>query len=157
MYKWLLEKPNIELWKTHLSANSRICKLYTQISNVHMCIFPGPASQDAVIKCVYASPGLQWSILLRRFSNPWSASHGGANAVFTCVYGITEVHEPGTQRFIFILGYIKYVRNIPWVGTKPTVWGVQFPLYFTSFYKLQTSCILNRGREKFDDIASKIW
>jgi hypothetical protein len=51
--------PNIELWKTSLLANWRICKLHTQISNVHMCIVPGPALQDAVVKRVYASPGLQ--------------------------------------------------------------------------------------------------
>ncbi len=25
-----------------------------------MCVVPGPALQDAVIKCVYASPGLRW-------------------------------------------------------------------------------------------------
>jgi hypothetical protein len=59
LYKWHFDKRNIEVWKTHLSANSRICKLHIQISNVHMCVVPGPTLQDAVIKCVYASPGLQ--------------------------------------------------------------------------------------------------
>jgi hypothetical protein len=59
MYKWHLENPIVELWKTNLSAISRICKLHIQISNVHMCVVPGPASQDAVFKSVYASPGLQ--------------------------------------------------------------------------------------------------
>jgi hypothetical protein len=57
----------------------------------------------------------------------------------------------------YVLGYIKYVQDIPWVGTKPTVWGVQFPLYFYFFLQTcQKSCILNRGREKFEHIASKI-
>ncbi len=59
MYKWHFDKPNRELLKTHLAAISRICKLHIQISNIHMCVVPGPASQDAVIKRVYASPGLQ--------------------------------------------------------------------------------------------------
>jgi hypothetical protein len=61
-YKWHFEKPNVELWKTHLSASSRTCKLYIQISNVHICVVPGPASQDAVFKSVYALPGLQCSV-----------------------------------------------------------------------------------------------
>ncbi len=59
MYKGHLDKPYIELLKTHLSANPRICKLHTQMSNVHMCVVPGPASQVAVIKRVYSLPGLQ--------------------------------------------------------------------------------------------------
>jgi hypothetical protein len=58
MYKWHFGKPNIEIWKTHLSINSQICKLYIQISNIHMCVVPGPASQDAVFKREYASSGL---------------------------------------------------------------------------------------------------
>jgi hypothetical protein len=61
MYKKHFDKPNIELWKTHLAAKSRNSKLLIQISNIHMCVVPGPASQDAVIKRVYASPGLQCS------------------------------------------------------------------------------------------------
>ena len=59
MSKCLFDKPNRELLKTHLAAISRICKLHIQISNIHMCVVPGPASQVAVIKRVYASPGLQ--------------------------------------------------------------------------------------------------
>jgi hypothetical protein len=59
MYKWHFDKTIIELRKTHLAAISRICKLHIQISNIHMYVVPGPASQDAVIKRVYASPGLQ--------------------------------------------------------------------------------------------------
>ncbi len=59
MYKCYFDKSNIELWKTHLSAISRICKLHIQISNSHMCVEAGPASQDAVIKSISASPGLQ--------------------------------------------------------------------------------------------------
>jgi hypothetical protein len=38
--------------KAHLSANSRISKLHIQISSVHMCVVPGHASQDVVIKSV---------------------------------------------------------------------------------------------------------
>jgi hypothetical protein len=48
MYKSHFEKSNIELWKARLSAFTRICKLHVQISSIHMCIVPGPASQDAV-------------------------------------------------------------------------------------------------------------
>jgi hypothetical protein len=59
MYKWHFDKPNTELWKTYLAAIPRICKLHIQISNIHMCVVPGPDSQDAVFKRVYASPGLQ--------------------------------------------------------------------------------------------------
>ncbi len=59
MYKYHFDKPYVELLKTHLSTNPRICKLQTQISNVHMCVVPGLASQVAVIKRVYTSPGLQ--------------------------------------------------------------------------------------------------
>jgi hypothetical protein len=33
--------------------------LHIQISNRHMCVEAGPASQDAVIKSISASPGLQ--------------------------------------------------------------------------------------------------
>jgi hypothetical protein len=33
--------------------------LHIQISNRHMCVEVGPASQDAVIKSISASPGLQ--------------------------------------------------------------------------------------------------
>jgi hypothetical protein len=53
MYKKYFDKPNIELWKTYLAGNSMICKLHIQMSNVHMCVVPVPASQDAVIKRVY--------------------------------------------------------------------------------------------------------
>ncbi len=54
MYKWHFGKPNMEIWKTHPSINSQICKLYIQISNIHMCVVPGPTSQDAVfIRRVY--------------------------------------------------------------------------------------------------------
>ncbi len=59
MYKCYFEKPNIDFHKKHLSANSRISILLIQISNVHMGIAPGPASQDAVLKLKYALPGLQ--------------------------------------------------------------------------------------------------
>ncbi len=59
MYKLQFDKSNIELWKTHLVAISRICRLQIRMSNIHKCVVPGPASQDAVIECVYASPGLQ--------------------------------------------------------------------------------------------------
>ncbi len=48
----------MELLKAHLSALLGICKLHIQISSVHMCVVPGPASQDAVFKRVYASPSL---------------------------------------------------------------------------------------------------
>ncbi len=58
MYKWQFGKPNMEIWKTHPSINSQICKLYILISNIHMCVVPGPASQDAVFKREYASSGL---------------------------------------------------------------------------------------------------
>jgi hypothetical protein len=47
MYKCYFGKPNIELSKYHQSANSRISILHKQISNVHMSIVTGPASQDA--------------------------------------------------------------------------------------------------------------
>jgi hypothetical protein len=60
-YKCNLDKSNVEFWKEHLSSNSRISILHKQISKVYMCAEPGPASQDAVIKSTYASPGLQWS------------------------------------------------------------------------------------------------
>ncbi len=60
MHKWYFEKPNIELRKTHLSAIPGICKLHTQISSTHV-LCPWPVSQDAVIKNVYTSPGLQCS------------------------------------------------------------------------------------------------
>jgi hypothetical protein len=33
--------------------------LHIEISNRHMCVEAGPASQDAVIKSISASPGLQ--------------------------------------------------------------------------------------------------
>jgi hypothetical protein len=33
--------------------------LHIQISNVYVSVVSGPLSQDAVIKCVYISPGLQ--------------------------------------------------------------------------------------------------
>jgi hypothetical protein len=59
MYKEHFDKPNIELWETHLAAKLRISKLLIPISNIHICVVPGPASQDAVFKRVYASPGLQ--------------------------------------------------------------------------------------------------
>jgi hypothetical protein len=40
-------------------SNLKDCKLHLQISNIHMCVVPGSASQDAVIKRVYTSLGLQ--------------------------------------------------------------------------------------------------
>jgi hypothetical protein len=52
----------MELLKAHLSALLGICKLHIQISSVHMCVVPGPDSQDAVFKRVYASPGLRLDI-----------------------------------------------------------------------------------------------
>ncbi len=59
MYKCYFEKPNIDFQKKHLSTKSRLSIFHIQISNVHMGVAPGPASQDAVLKLKYASPGLQ--------------------------------------------------------------------------------------------------
>ncbi len=42
MYKWNFEKPNAELWKTHLSVNPAICELHIQLSSIHICSVPGP-------------------------------------------------------------------------------------------------------------------
>jgi hypothetical protein len=47
------DKPNTEIWKT----DTFICKLYIQISNIHMSVVPGPASQYAVFKSEYALLG----------------------------------------------------------------------------------------------------
>jgi hypothetical protein len=58
-YKCHFGKLNMEFGKSHPSTNSWLRKLYIQISVVHMSIVPGPASQDAVIKRVLASPSLQ--------------------------------------------------------------------------------------------------
>ncbi len=44
-------------------SNLKVCKLHIQISNRHMCVEAGPASQDAVIKSISASPGLQCSYI----------------------------------------------------------------------------------------------
>ncbi len=57
-----------------MEPNSRISKLLIQISNIHMCVVPGPASQDAVIKRKYASPGLQCSFFTHSFYISTSAS-----------------------------------------------------------------------------------
>jgi hypothetical protein len=53
----------MEFGKSHPSTNSWLSKLYIQISILHMSVVPGPTSQDAVIKRVLASPGLQCSYL----------------------------------------------------------------------------------------------
>ncbi len=64
-----------------LSAFSRISKLHIQISNIHICVVPGPASQDAVYKRVCTLPGLQcWIILFLSLqssliSHPKNISH----------------------------------------------------------------------------------
>jgi hypothetical protein len=76
MYKCYFEKLNIDFQKKHLSANSRISILHIQISNVHMGVAAGPASQDAVLKLKYASPGLQCCILPRLSSTRFPAPAG---------------------------------------------------------------------------------
>jgi hypothetical protein len=53
MYKWFFVKPNIELGKSYLSVDSWVSELHIQIFKLHMHIVPGPASQDAVIRCAY--------------------------------------------------------------------------------------------------------
>jgi hypothetical protein len=58
-----------------MAVISRICKLHIQISNIHMCVVPGPASQVAVIKRVFASPGLQCSPQLIKLVTPLIWSH----------------------------------------------------------------------------------
>ncbi len=42
-----------------VTSISKFKDLYTPCtdSNIQMCVVPGPASQDAVIKSVYSSPG----------------------------------------------------------------------------------------------------
>ncbi len=54
-----LTKVNIEFGQQHPSSNSWIKKLHIQISILCLSVVPGPASQDAVFKLVYASPALQ--------------------------------------------------------------------------------------------------
>ncbi len=49
----------MELAESHPSANWWISKVHIQISELHMCVVPEPASQDAVFKRTYASPGLR--------------------------------------------------------------------------------------------------
>jgi hypothetical protein len=111
----------------------------------------GPASQDAVIKCVYASPGLQWSILLQRFSNPWSASHGGVNAVITYVCGTTEVHDPGTQKFILYswrtLNMYETYRGLV-LNLRFALLLFNFLSIFSSFYKLVKNRVFWTEAEK---------
>jgi hypothetical protein len=46
----------MELLKAHLSALLGICKLHIQISSIHMCVVPGPASMDPD-----HGPMLRWS------------------------------------------------------------------------------------------------
>jgi hypothetical protein len=38
--------------ESHSSSKWWIIKLHIQISELHMCVVPGPASQDAVFKCL---------------------------------------------------------------------------------------------------------
>jgi hypothetical protein len=45
--------------ESHSSSKWWIIKLHIQISELHMCVVPGPASQDAVFKHIYALPGFQ--------------------------------------------------------------------------------------------------
>ncbi len=51
--KWTINT-NMEFSKQHLSINMWISGLHIQISNIHLCIVPGPVTQDAVYKRVYA-------------------------------------------------------------------------------------------------------
>ncbi len=59
------KKVNIEFGQQHPSSNSWIKKLHIQISILCMSVVPGPASQDAVFKLVYASPALQCTVVSR--------------------------------------------------------------------------------------------
>ncbi len=54
-----LSQAECRISKEKSVSKSRISILLIQTSNVHMGVAPGPASQDAVIKCIYASPGIQ--------------------------------------------------------------------------------------------------
>jgi hypothetical protein len=49
----------MEFRKSHPSTNSWLRKLFLQISILHMSIALGPTSQNAIIKHMLASPGLQ--------------------------------------------------------------------------------------------------
>ncbi len=104
MYKWHFNQPDIELLKTHLSANPRICKLHTQISNVHMCVVPGLASQVAVIKRVYTSPALQCihvvdpivALSENMFFTPGSARHAVKQLHYH--HSSVHVHPPPSSK-----------------------------------------------------------
>ncbi len=71
----------MEFRKSHPSTNSWPSKLYVQIS-VHMSIVPGPASQNAVIKCELASPGLQ--CMAQAHKSCFASSQARAAHVFQC-------------------------------------------------------------------------
>jgi hypothetical protein len=77
MYKRHFEKSNI---KVHLPVFSRICKLHIKMSNIHMYVVPGPASQDAVFKRVCASPGLQCKIKV------WMMTFSLSFSLTLCLY-----------------------------------------------------------------------
>ncbi len=49
----------MDLEESHSSSKWWIITLHIQIFELHMCIVPGPASQVAVFKRIYALPGLQ--------------------------------------------------------------------------------------------------
>ncbi len=57
MHKWHFEESNKELLKQICQHSQKfVNSTFVQCAHVHC---PWPSSQDAVIKCIYASPGLQ--------------------------------------------------------------------------------------------------
>jgi hypothetical protein len=55
MYQWHFNKPNTQICKTIPSVNSRICKLHTQISNIHIRIVSSVnISNETVPICQYS-------------------------------------------------------------------------------------------------------
>ncbi len=80
-------------------SKSKISILLIQISNVHMGVAPGPTSQDAVIKCIYASPGLQCSFHSPADTTNFHTFSGTAS--FHPSWGTASFNPLDTSSFLF--------------------------------------------------------
>jgi hypothetical protein len=102
-----LKKVNIEFGQQHPSSNSWIKKLHIKISILCISVVPGPASQGAVFKLVYASPALQCSL---PSSPPRSLSdQSPSHTVLTLTYKFLRHWFVLSLRFSFQVGHYEHI------------------------------------------------
>ncbi len=99
----------MELAEYHPISNWWISKVHIQISELHMCVSPGPTSQDAVFKCTYALPGLQCTLVM-----DWYVLRGLAtiNPLSTVIYSIGQKKGIMAKKFMVFQRFLAVVYSV---------------------------------------------